>query len=162
MITWFDALLVTAWAVVTALGARRGLAGLVWGLGGVAACFLANLLGRDAIAATTLALLLGAALAFVIRRQLRGAPDRPWHPVAGALGGFTLGGVLVVALTLGFPIGLRIGPEGRTGVYPSTSLPPVLYTAVQGSVLKGSLMNLWQASPALQLLILPDQAHLRR
>ena len=26
MITWFDALLVTLWAVITALGARRGLA----------------------------------------------------------------------------------------------------------------------------------------
>ncbi|MFC6661645.1 hypothetical protein [Deinococcus multiflagellatus] len=33
MITWFDALLVTLWAVLTALGARRGLAGLAWGVG---------------------------------------------------------------------------------------------------------------------------------
>ncbi|EYB66986.1 hypothetical protein DEIPH_ctg055orf0014 [Deinococcus phoenicis] len=162
MITWFDALLVTLWAVVTALGARRGLSGLVWGLGGVVACFLANVVGAGALIATSLALLLGAALALITRRLLRGHLDRPWHLGAGALGGFALGAVLVMTLTLGFPIGLRVGPEGRSGVYPSTSLTPVLYTAVRDSVLKGSLTSVWQASPTLQLLIMPDQARRHR
>lgn len=158
MITWFDALLVTVWAVVTALGARRGLAGLAWGLGGVVACFLANLLARGAVAAAVLALLLGAILAAGTRRLVRQPLGGPWTAGAGALGGFALGGVLVAALTLGFPIELRVGGQGRTGVYPSTSLPPVLYSAINNSVLKGSLTRVWQASPVLRTLLVPDQA----
>lgn len=162
MITWFDALLVTLWAVVTALGARRGLSGLVWGLGGVAACFLANLLGAGALLATGLALLLGVVLALATRRLLRGHLVRPWHLGAGALGGFALGAMLVATLTLGFPIGIHVGAEGRSRVYPSSNLSPVLYQAVQNSVLKASLMDAWQASPTLQLLVMPDQAHQSR
>lgn len=157
MITWFDALLVTVWAVVTALGARRGLSGLVWGLGGVAACFLASLLARGAVAAAVLALLLGVVLAVMTRRVVRESLVGPWSAGAGALGGFALGGLLVATLTLGFPIEVRVGGQGRTGVYPSTSLPPVVYTAVNNSVLKGSLRRVWGASPALRTLLVPDQ-----
>jgi len=161
VITWFDALLVTLWAVVTALGARRGLAGLAWGLGGVAACLLANLaareLGGGALLAIPLALGLGAALAAGARRLVSTALERPWHPVAGALGGAALGGVLVAALTLGFPIEVRVGPQGRTGVYPSTNLPTGLYAAVHQSALKDSLMSVWDAGAGLRTLLVPDR-----
>lgn len=157
MITWFDALLVTMWAAITALGAQRGLSGLLWGVGGIGACFLANVLGQAALPAMALAGGLGVGLAILTRRLLPTPLDRPIHLVAGALGGFALGAVLVATFTLGFPIELRVGPQGRTGIYPSTSLPPVLYTAVNGSVLKGSLMRVWDASPFLQKLIVPDQ-----
>ncbi|WP_102125889.1 hypothetical protein [Deinococcus planocerae] len=158
MITWFDALLVTLWAAMTALGARRGLAGLVWGLGGVAACFLANMLGRGAVVAALLALGLGVGVALAARRLVSEGAARPWHPFAGALGGAALGGVLVAALALGFPLEVRVGPQGREGVYPATTLPPALYEAVRGSTLKDGLMNVWHAGPALRTLLVPDQA----
>jgi hypothetical protein len=162
VITWFDALLVTVWAVVTALGARRGLSGLAWGLGGVAACLLANLLGRTVsgggtLLAVPLAALLGAGLALVIRRQVPLPLERPWHMAAGALGGFALGGVLLATLTLGLPIEVRVGAQGRTGVYPSTNLPTPLYAAVDDSLLKDSLMGVWNSGPALRTLLVPDQ-----
>lgn len=157
MITWFDALLVTLWAAMTALGARRGLAGLVWGLGGVAACFLANVLGGGPIVAAPLALGLGVAVALAARRLVPGHAARPWHPLAGALGGGVLGGVLVATLALGFPLEVRVGPQGREGVYPAPHLPPSLYAAVRQSVLKDSLMNVWHAGPALRTLLVPDQ-----
>ncbi len=58
-ITVFDALLVSLWAAVTALGARRGLGGAVWGVLGVAACFLVNLLAPNGLVGLVAALLLG-------------------------------------------------------------------------------------------------------
>lgn len=156
MITWFDALLVTVWAVVTALGARRGLPGLLWGVGGVAACLLINLLAGGLPLAAGLAVGLGAALALALRRGTA-APGRPWHGLAGGLGGAALGGVLVATLTLGFPIEVRVGTQGRTGVYPSTRLPTALYTAVNRSVLKDSLMGVWDAGAGLRTLLVPDR-----
>lgn len=160
MITWFDALLVTVWAVVTALGARRGLPGLLWGLGGVAACLLLNLAARQVgglLLAAGLAVGVGAALVLALRRWHPAAPERPWHPVAGGLGGAALGGVLVATLTLGFPIEVRVGTQGTTGVYPSTRLPTTLYTAVNRSVLKDSLMGVWNAGAGLRTLLVPDR-----
>lgn len=157
VITWFDALLVTLWAVVTALGARRGLAGLAWGLGGVLVCFVSNLLARAAIPAAILTLLLSLALSVGVRRLLTDPLSRPWFPVVGGLGGFALGAVLVMTLTLGFPIGIRVGTEGKTGIYPSVSLPPFLYSAVDNSALKNRLSGVWQGGRAVQLLLVPDQ-----
>lgn len=160
MITWFDALLVTVWAIVTALGARRGLSGLVWGVGGVAACFLANFLSpasAGAWLALPLAVLAGAGLAAVLGRLVPAPVERPWHLAAGALGGFALGGVLLATLTLGLPIEVRVGTQGRTGVYPSTGLPTPLYAAVHDSLLKDSLMGVWTGGPALRTLLVPDQ-----
>ncbi|WP_343216674.1 hypothetical protein [Deinococcus aestuarii] len=159
MITWFDALLVTLWAAMTALGVRRGLAGLVWGLGGVAACFLANMLARGAVAAGLLALGLGLGVALAARRLVPEPASRPWHPLAGALGGAALGGVLVATLALGFPLEVRVGPQGREGVYPAPHLPPSLYAAVRGSTVKEGLMDVWRSGTALRTLLVPDQTH---
>ncbi|MCP2015511.1 hypothetical protein L1280_002673 [Deinococcus sp. HSC-46F16] len=162
MITWFDALLVTVWAVLTALGARRGLAGLAWGAGGVLACWLANRAGQAAggwALALGAALVLGLALSVGLRRLVltQAGPAPRWHTGAGALGGLLLGGVLVATLTLGFPLGVRVGAQGRTGVYPSAELPTPLYTAVRRSVLREGLMGVWGASPALRTLLVPDR-----
>nr|WP_246363415.1 hypothetical protein [Deinococcus budaensis] len=155
-------MLVTVWAVVTALGARRGLPGLLWGLGGVAACLLVNLLAGRAgagglLLAAGLAVGAGAALAFSLRRWCAVVPGRRWHGLAGGLGGAALGGVLVATLTLGFPIEVRVGTQGRTGVYPSTRLPTALYTAVNQSVLKDGLMGVWDAGAGLRTLLVPDR-----
>ncbi|KEF33450.1 MULTISPECIES: hypothetical protein [Deinococcus] len=162
MITWFDALLVTVWAVLTALGARRGLAGLAWGAGGVLACWLANWGGQQAGSWTLgllLALGLGLALSLGVQRLVLtqvGPPPR-WHAGAGAIGGLLLGGTLVAVLTLGFPLGVRVGIQGRTGVYPATDLPAPLYTAVRRSLLREGLMGVWSASPPLRTLLVPDR-----
>ncbi|MEF2276850.1 hypothetical protein V3W47_00975 [Deinococcus sp. YIM 134068] len=157
MITWFDALLVTLWAILTALGARRGLAGLAWGLGGVAACFLANVLAAGAALAALLALGLGVAVAVGTRRLVPGGLTYPWHSLAGAVGGLALGGVLVATLALGFPIETRVGPQGRAGVYPSTHLSPALYKAVSDSTLQQALRQVWTSGAALRTLLMPDQ-----
>lgn len=158
MITWFDALLVTLLAVTTALGARRGLAGLAWGLGGVAACFVANVLAATPLAAACVALLLGGGLALGTRRLLPAPLGQPWHMGVGALGGLTLGGVLIAALALGFPLDVRMTPSGPQGTYPSANLPPALYDAVRNSALKTSLRGVWGSNAALKTLLIPDQA----
>lgn len=158
MITWFDALLVTLWAVLTALGARRGLAGLAWGIGGVAVCFLANSLAIGPVVSTLIALLLGVGVALAIGRLIPMPLEQPWHLVAGAAGGFMLGWLMVATLALGFPLDVKVTPKGQSGVYPSPSLSPVIYDAVRGSTIKNSLMSVWSGSPALRTLIIPDQA----
>ncbi|PNY82992.1 hypothetical protein CVO96_10730 [Deinococcus koreensis] len=156
--TWFDALLITLWAVLTALGARRGLAGLAWGLGGIALCFLANSLSGSPVAAAVIALLLSAGLAVVIARLIPVPLEQPWHMVSGAVGGFLLGGLLIAALALGFPLDVRVTPKGPLGTYPSTNLSPAIYDAVRNSAVKNGLRGVWSAGPALKTLLIPDQA----
>lgn len=157
VITWFDALLVTLWAVIAALGARRGLAGLTWGLLGVTICFLVNSLGSTLVASVG-ALLLSLGSAVMTLRLLPTPPEQPWHLLAGAGGGLVLGGVLVAALALGFPLDVRVTPDGATGVYPSLSLSPRLYEAVQNSALQNSLRGVWGGNTALKTLLIPDQS----
>ncbi|GAA0513925.1 hypothetical protein [Deinococcus depolymerans] len=157
MITWFDALLVTLWAVLTALGARRGLAGLAWGVAGVAVCFLANSLGAGAPAALILAVLLAFGTAAAIGRLIPAPLEQPWHLGAGALGGFLLGGLLISTVALGFPMDVKVDARGTRATYPSASLPPALYTAVRNSALQGSLRSVWSGGAALKTLVIPDQ-----
>ncbi|MDV6376078.1 hypothetical protein [Deinococcus arenicola] len=157
MITWFDALLVTLWAVITALGARRGLAGLAWGLLGVTICFLVNSLGGTLVASVG-ALLLSLGSAVMIVRLLPNASHEPWHLLAGAGGGLALGGVLVATLALGFPLDVRVTPSGPAGVYPSQSLPLQLYEAVRNSAIQNGLRRVWGGNTALRTLLIPDQS----
>ncbi|GGM48737.1 hypothetical protein GCM10008956_26150 [Deinococcus arenae] len=158
MITWFDALLVTLWAAMTALGARRGLSGLAWGLAGLAACFLANALSGNALISLLIAGLLGAGVGTAITRRIQNPLDQPWHLGAGAAGGFALGGVLIATLALNFPLDVRVDAQGSRGVYPSVSLPPALYTAVRGSAIQNGLRGTWGSNAAVKTLLMPDQA----
>ena len=88
VITWFDALLVTLLAIVTALGARRGLAGLAWGVGSIVIAFVANVLGLGALVAAALALVLSVVSALAISRLIPEPLEQPWHMVVG---GFAFG-----------------------------------------------------------------------
>lgn len=155
--TWFDALLVTLWAVIAALGARRGLAGLAWGLLGLTICFLVGTLGSPLVAAAA-ALVLGLGSAVATARLLPHPAEQPWHLLAGGAGGFALGGVLIATVALGFPLDLRVTPAGTTGVYPSVNMPPALYTAVRDSALQNGLRGVWGGSLPLRTLLIPDQA----
>lgn len=148
MITWFDALLVTLLAATTALGARRGLAGLAWGVGVVAVCFACNALLRG-WAALPAALLLGFGVAWLARRLI-GPVTETWHLMAGAVGGFLAGAVLVGSLALGFPI----DPVGRQ--YPANTLPPSIHDAVVNSYLKQELFPVFSGGGVLKTLLIPD------
>lgn len=155
--TWFDALLVTLWAVVTALGIRRGMAGLLWGLGGLLACLATNVLTGNALTAAALAALSAVGVSLLIGRLLPAPVEHAGHLAAGALGGFALGGALVAALALGFPLDMRVTPQGRAATYPSASLPPALYDAVSGSAVKNALSGVWSGPDAVRILVVPDQ-----
>ncbi|CAM3231710.1 hypothetical protein DEDE109153_05730 [Deinococcus deserti] len=159
--TWFDALLVTLWAVVTALGVRRGLSGLSWGLGGIVVCYLANSVSSSPVVSVLLVAALGFGGAVVTRRLIRAPVETPWHLAAGALGGFVLGALLISTVALSFPLDVRVTPKGRVATYPSVSLPPGIYDAVSQSQIKNELLRVWKASPALRTLLIPDQARLR-
>ncbi|WP_075831236.1 hypothetical protein [Deinococcus marmoris] len=154
--TWFDALLVTLLAVMTALGARRGLAGLAWGGLGMTICFLVASLGGPLVT-TGAALLLGLGCAVMIVRLLPHAAEQPWHLLAGGVGGLALGGVLIATVALGFPLDVRVTPAGTTGVYPSVNMPPAIYEAVRNSALQNSLRGVWGSNIALRTLLIPDQ-----
>ena len=156
--TWFDALLITLLAVVTALGARRGLAGLAWGVGALVVAFVANLLGLGAVLAGVLALVLGAVSGLAISRLIPDPLERPWHMVVGGLGGLLLGGVLMSALALAFPMAVRATPSGKQALYPSPDLAPGLYQAVSNSALQNSLRGIWTSSVASRTLFVPDRA----
>lgn len=154
-VTVFDALLVSLWAAVTALGARRGLGGVVWGVLGVTACFLVNLLAPDGAVAVVMALLLGMGAVLAARRLIRDPLTEPWHLLVGGLGGFVLGAVLVGTLALGFPI----QDAGDHGNYPSPNLPGQLFDAVSKSYIRQELNGVWEtaSNPALRTLLIPDQ-----
>lgn len=147
MITWFDALLVTLLALAAALGARRGLAGLAWGLGVVAACFVSNsfLHGWPAV---VLALLLGFGVTWLAQRLISPALET-WHIAVGTVGGLLVGLVLVGSLALDFPI-------GRDNQYPTNTLPPSVHDAVVNSYLQKTLFPVFSGNDALKTLLIPD------
>ncbi|GHF40638.1 hypothetical protein HNQ07_001579 [Deinococcus metalli] len=157
MITWFDALLITLWALLTALGARRGLSGLAWGLSGIALCFLANSLSGSPLAAALIALMLSAGMAVAISRLIPAPLEQPWHMAPGALGGFLLGGLLVCTAALSFPLDVQVTTRGPQGTYPSPSLPPAIYDAVRNSAVKNALRGVWGSGVAVKTLLIPDQ-----
>lgn len=159
MITVFDALLVSLWAAVTALGARRGLGGAAWGVLGLTVCFVVNLVAPDGAVAVVMALLLGLGAVLVARRLIRDPLTEPWHLLAGGLGGFVLGAVLVGTLALGFPI----QDTGDQRFYPSRNLPGALFTPVFNSYIRQTLNGVWEptSNSALRTLLIPDQLHVR-
>lgn len=157
VITWFDALLVTLLAVVTALGARRGLAGFAWGIGGLITVFVANSLGLGVGVSTLLALALGAAFGWAISRLIQDPQSQPWFIALGGLGGLILGGILISTLALNFPIEIRATTQGKQGVYPSTNLTPSLYEAVHNSAIQNALQGVWGAGKPARTLLVPDQ-----
>ncbi|WP_425145479.1 hypothetical protein [Deinococcus sp.] len=155
MITVFDALLVSLWATVTALGVRRGLGGAVWGFLGVAVCFMVDIIATGGLFGFVAAALVGVTAAVSARRLIREPLTEPWHLAVGGVGGFTLGGLLVGALALGFPI----QNLGDHQTYPSTDLPSSLYYMVSNSYVRQSLSSVMEArsNPVLRTLLVPDQ-----
>lgn len=121
------------------------------------ACLAANTLTGSPLIAAALVALSAVGMSLLIGRLLPAPVEHAGHLAAGALGGFTLGGVLVAALALGFPLDMRVTPQGRTATYPSASLPPALYDAVSNSAVKNALSGVWSGSTATRILLVPDQ-----
>ncbi len=153
--TWFDALLVTLLAIVTALGVRRGLTGLIWGLCALLLCLLVNAMTSSAALAALLSLLLSGAAAYAAARIFPQPYAQPWFQVAGGVGGFLLGTLLISALALSFPLERRGGQVS----YPARTLPEPLYGAVGNSVIQKRLLGVWNGNRVLRLLVVPDRAH---
>lgn len=153
MITWFDALLITVWAAVTALGMRRGLEGLVWALFAVLAVFASNF-APSPVGGALLALVLGFGAAWAARRVCWEVAPRGWHLALGGVGGAALGLAVTAALALALPV--RV--VGSRGEYPSSTLPPAIYDATFGSLIVRDVTGLFGGGEAVKRLLLPDQA----
>ncbi len=157
MITWFDALLITLLAIATALGARRGLAGLAWGVGAFVTAFVANMLGLGIVPAGLTALILSVVSGVAISRLIPEPNERPWHLLVGGVGGLLMGGLLISSLALSFPLAVRATPTGNQALYPSPDLTPGLRDAVAKSAIQNALRGVWTGSVAERTLLIPDQ-----
>lgn len=157
--TWLDALLLVLWAAMAALGYARALLGLAWGalglaLWGAAALLLPLALNTGAPGAALLplaTLLLAGLLLWWLTPWLEEPFPRPWQHWAGGLGGAALGGVLVLALSLGLPLGGRAESN-----YPSDALPLELRVAVSNSLLMQRAQTLVNRSEAARRYLVPD------
>lgn len=163
--TWLDALLLVLWAAMAALGYARALLGLAWGvlglaLWGVLAALLPLALNAAPVGAALLpgaALLLAGLLLWWLTPWLEDPFPRRWQHWAGGIGGAALGGVLVLALSLGLPLGGR--PESN---YPSEDLPLEVRVAVSNSLLMRHAQGLANRSEAAQRYLVPDLWAARR
>lgn len=166
--TWFDALLITLLGMLSALGLRFGLGGLVWGglclLTAYAVNRLGGSLGLWSLLMLALLLGIGATLLAQLVQRLTARPYRSpplWSSAAGLLGGTTLGLTVAAAFALAFPLSPRVDAAGVRYVYPSPEMAPALRAAVDRSLLKSSLMPLWEESSGWQTLLLPDLPDLK-
>lgn len=169
-VTWFDLVLMTLLAGVVVIGARRGLAGLVAGLGALISWAILNIVaGVEPL----LGLLLAAAAGFgwaLLAKYLNTIPAlQPASELIatglGAAGGLILGLGLIAALSLGFPT--RPNPSVGRGsfAYPSDSLPNWIYDGVKQSVIQQTLsggrdkggLGIWSSSKTIRAFLLPDR-----
>jgi hypothetical protein len=168
--TWFDLVMITLLAGVVVIGARRGVAGLVAGLGAMLVWAIVNIVaGVEPLLGLLLAAGAGFGLA-MLAKYFNTLPifqtDSEWVSIGlGAVGGLILGLGLVAALSLGFPT--RPNPSaGRGGFfYPSDSLPNWIYDGVKQSVIQQTLskgrnnggLGIWTSSKTIRAFLLPDR-----
>jgi hypothetical protein len=130
--SWFDLILIFVFAALTALGAKRKLMGFIVGLG-AALVFkpLLLVLQGNAYVALFLALLTGLILGlgsrFLLVRRMGTAFI---YQILGAFGGAVLATLVVFSVITSLPLGRDI--NGLI-IYPSSSLPVGLSTAVRQS-----------------------------
>lgn len=153
--TWLDILLVMLLALVTALGVRLGLSGLLWGLGSIFTMWLLNALIPVPFVVFLLAVGVAVGLGLLSARMplspIHLAPQT-WHSVGGGVGGFALGLVTILALSVAFPLSSAQG----IATYPSTNLPIFLRQAVAGSAIQKTMAGVWAAPAGTRKLFIPD------
>ncbi len=157
--TWVDALLIAMVAILTAMGAKRRLGGLVVGLGSVLLLRPLVVVGaRGALVALVAALLGGVLLALIGRRlALPGLRQRWPTAVLGGVGGFALGAAMLFALVTSLPIE-RNAANPREIYYPPRDLPWNLSVTLQRS----PLVTLGRSILLYPLLPEPEQEAERR
>jgi len=129
---WIDLLCLVIIASTAALAAKRGLSGLLIGVGALLLfpllLWLAHL---SQLLALALALLLGLALGFVGRHIARlSGPVGPLYNALGGVGGFVLGTLLTLSLAASLPIERDIN---NLLVYPPRTLAAPISGALPGS-----------------------------
>lgn len=129
---WIDLLCLAIIAGTAALAAKRGLSGLLIGVGALILfqplLWLAQL---SQLLALALALPLGLALGFVGRHAVRrNGPSSPTHAALGGVGGFVLGTLLTLSLATSLPIERDIN---NLLVYPPRTLAAPISSALQTS-----------------------------
>ena len=167
-LTAFDLMLLVILAGVIAIGVRRGVAGLVAGLGTLVFWPLLNLAGfLEPLLAFVLAfaagLLLGQVARVVHSTGLISASSDAARAVMGGVGGLIMGLGLVLALTMSFPT--RTNFAQGTFFYPSDRLPSWLFDAVNQSAIQRLLtapqakggLDVWRASMGVRAYLVPDR-----
>jgi hypothetical protein len=167
-VTWFDLIMITLLAGVVVIGARRGVAGLVAGIGAMFAWVMINIVaGVEPL----LGLFLGAATGFglaMLAKYINTIPafqtsSETVSMALGAVGGLILGLGLVAALSLGFPT--RLNPVNGSFLYPSDGLPNWIRDGVDQSVIQRTLstgrskggLGIWSSSKTIRAFLLPDR-----
>lgn len=169
-VTLFDLVMVTLLAGVVVIGARRGVAGLVAGLGALLVWAIINIVaGVEPLLGFLLAAAAGFGLA-MLAKYLNTIPTFQTSSELvstglGALGGLILGLGLVAALSLGFPT--RPNPSAGPGriTYPSGSLPTWILDSVSKSAIQQTLtkgrdqggLGIWSSSKTIRAYLLPDR-----
>jgi hypothetical protein len=167
-VTWFDLVMMTLLAGVVVIGARRGVTGLVAGLGALLVWAIINIVaGVEPLLGLLLAAGAGFGLA-TLAKYLNTIPafqtsTELLSTVLGAVGGLILGLGLVAALSLGFPS--RQNPATGQLFYPSNNLPNWIYDGVYKSVIQSSLskgrkeggLGIWTSSKTIRAFLLPDR-----
>jgi hypothetical protein len=163
-LTWFDATLIALLAGTVVIGVRRGVAGLVSGLGGLVVWFGLNLVGGvEPLLALVLAIAVGVGLTSLARSVLAWPPVAGLSDVAGAalggLGGAAFGAAMVAALALSFPTSPNPAAGRGQFYYPSEYLPMAVKVAVGRSVIQRWITSsgVWQHPGPIRALLLPDR-----
>lgn len=134
--TWIDALLVLMVAILTALGARRRMVGLVVGVGAVLLLKPLLVVGhRSPYLALAAALVGGLLLSLISQRLTAPSLKQRWTSMlAGGAGGLLLGLMLLVALVTSLPIERNVANQ-REIYYPPRNVGGGLSTTLQRSPL---------------------------
>ena len=170
-LTFFDFVLIVLLAGCTVIGVRRGVAGLVVGLGVFPLWLILNIIGGiHPLVGFVLALaagwLLGQLSKMLHTTGAISAASDTARAVMGGTGGLLLGFGLVMALALSFQIKATPWNGPKSFDYPSgEGVPKFITDSVRGSQITQWLSNpqsrgglgVWNAAPIVKTMLVPDR-----
>jgi hypothetical protein len=171
-LTLFDTLLIVLMAGCTVIGVRRGVAGLVVGIGVFPLWLVLNIIGGiHPLVGFLLALaagwLLGQLSKMLHTTGAISAASDAARAVMGGTGGVLLGMGLIAALALSFQT--KATPFNGPGnfTYPSPDgMPKIIADSIQDSKIKQWLsepparggLGIWKSAPVVKTLLIPDRS----
>ena len=170
-LTLFDSLLIVLMAGCTVIGIRRGVAGMVVGVGAVPVWLILNIIGGihplvGFLLAFAAGWLLGQLSKMLHTTGAISAASDTARAVMGGTGGLLLGLGLVTALALSFQIKPTPWNGPKSFDYPSgDGMPKLITDSVRGSQLTQWLsknstrggLGVWNAGPVVKSLLVPDR-----